>query len=92
MTNSGARSPTNTGAESKCAAEPVDPRVKEAFELAYKELYPNGVDFGEPPASQPPLAQPTPPPAAPGTPGYTQTPSVTQAATEATNGIPNAGG
>lgn len=71
-----ARKPTFTGAPSVCKDLPVDARVKEAFELAFKEIYPEGnVDFGPVPTSQPPLGQPTPPPASPGSSGYTQTPT-----------------
>lgn len=71
-----ARKPTNTGAPSVCKDLPVDARVKEAFELAFKEIYPEGnVDFGPVPTSQQPLGQNVPPPASPGSSGYTQTPT-----------------
>lgn len=70
------RSPINTGAPSVCKNLEVDPRVKEAFELAFKALYPDGnVDFGPVPTSQAPLGQNVPSPAAPGSGGYTQTPT-----------------
>lgn len=84
-----ARKPTNTGAPSVCKNLPVDAKVKEAFELAFKQLYPEGkVDFGPVPTSQPPLGQYTPPPASPGSPGYSQVPPTAGGAGNTSTGQP----